>query len=30
MSNQQLDPNNSQTNQNAFQQEDNYNMNIPN
>jgi hypothetical protein len=30
MSNQQLDPNNSQTNQNAFPQEDNYNMNIPN
>ena len=30
MSNQQLDPNNSQTNPNAFPQEDNYNRNIPN
>ena len=30
MSNPQLDPNNSQPNQNAFPQEDNYNMNIPN
>ena len=30
MSNQQLDPNNSQPNQNTFPQEDNYNMNIPN
>ena len=30
MSNQQLDPNNSQPNQNAFSQEDKYNMNIPN
>ena len=30
MSNQQIAPNNSQTNQNAFPQEENYNMNIPN